>query len=474
MSRRILGPFNRVEGDLEVSIEVKAGQVQRAQVNSPMYRGYENMLVGQIPGDALVIVPRICGICSVSQSAAAAGALRQLAGAGARPDNAVWAEQLICACENLADHLTHFYLFFMPDFARAEYAQQPWFGAIEARFKAVQGSACREVSPARASFMHLMGLMAGRWPHTLCLQPGGSTKALNQAEILQLIVLLRQFRRFLQECVFGDALEAVAAISSLQALEHWRGQRRSDLALFLEVSHALGLERVGRATDGFISYGAYNQLFSSGIWDQGLAPLDLTQIDEDLSHAWMLGETRVPAQGYSIPDADKPGAYSWCKAPRYGGKVLETGALARQMVQGHPLLREMVLRWGASVQARVLARLLEIALVLPEMERWAQRLVPEQPWHQPMEPAQEGTVVGVTEAARGALGHWVSVKQGRISNYQIIAPTTWNFSPRDTRGVPGPLEQALVGLPAPDSPQMPLMVQHVVRSFDPCMVCTVH
>ena len=76
------------------------------------------------------------------------------------------------------------------------------------------------------------------------------------------------------------------------------------------------------------------------------------------------------------------------------------------------------------------------------------------------------------EAARGSLGHWITVNDGRIARYQIIAPTTWNFSPRDASGQPGPLEMALLGLPVGDT-ALPT-IQHVVRSFDPCMVCTVH
>ena len=78
------------------------------------------------------------------------------------------------------------------------------------------------------------------------------------------------------------------------------------------------------------------------------------------------------------------------------------------------------------------------------------------------------------EAAWGSLGHWVRIKNGRILNYQIIAPTTWNFSPRDSAGVPGALEQALVNAPVRDGEKDPVSVQHIVRSFDPCMVCTVH
>ena len=86
----------------------------------------------------------------------------------------------------------------------------------------------------------------------------------------------------------------------------------------------------------------------------------------------------------------------------------------------------------------------------------------------------EATSVGLVESARGALGHWLDLKGGRIHRYQIVAPTTWNFSPRDRDGKPGALEQALVGAPVGENERVPLAVQHVVRSFDPCMVCTVH
>ncbi|HMV19244.1 MAG TPA: nickel-dependent hydrogenase large subunit, partial [Rhodocyclaceae bacterium] len=80
MSRVVVGPFNRVEGDLEVSLDFTDGRVSAAYVNSPLFRGFEQILVGRDPTDALAIVPRICGICSVSQSAAAAAALADLAG----------------------------------------------------------------------------------------------------------------------------------------------------------------------------------------------------------------------------------------------------------------------------------------------------------------------------------------------------------------------------------------------------------
>ena len=189
----------------------------------------------------------------------------------------------------------------------------------------------------------------------------------------------------------------------------------------------------------------------------------------------MEGEGPLPPfSGVTAPLPDKEDAYTWCKAPRYANRVVETGALARQMVAGHPLVRELVARRGGSVLARVLARLLEIALVVPAMETWARALRPGEPYCHTVQLPDQADAVGLAEAARGSLGHWLRIHKGKLQNYQIIAPTTWNFSPRDRNGQPGALEQALVGTPVGEDDKTPLAVQHVVRSFDPCMVCTVH
>lgn len=109
--------------------------------------------------------------------------------------------------------------------------------------------------------------------------------------------------------------------------------------------------------------------------------------------------------------------------------------------------------------------------MLLKIDQWITEIQQSQPFinNQPL-PA-EGRGVGLTEAARGSLGHWLSYQGGKINHYQIIAPTTWNFSPRDQNDQPGALEQALIGINMADSPQQ---VQHVIRSFDPCMQCTVH
>ncbi|MFZ5559009.1 MAG: nickel-dependent hydrogenase large subunit [Pseudomonadota bacterium] len=482
MTRLVVGPFNRVEGDLEVTLEVRDGRVAEARVNSPLYRGFEQILCGKHPLDALVFAPRICGICSVSQSVAAATALAGLSGV-AVPANGRVAVNLMLAAENLADHFTHFYLFFMPDFARESYRGRPWFAAAARRFKAVEGSAAAEAIPARAAFLHLMGILAGKWPHTLAVQPGGSARPIERGEALRLIAILAEFRAWCERRLFGDALEAVAGLSSCAELDAWidaRPAEAGDFRLFLEIARDLDLAALGRADDCFLSYGTYPQadgpLFAAGVWDGGPGDVDAAAIREDLACSWMDGpvEPLHPSRGVTAPLADKPGAYSWCKAPRLAGRPMETGALARQVVAGHPLIRDLVAQAGGNVVARVVARLLEIARVLPAMERWVRELEPGAPFcgHAPL-PA-EGAACGLTESARGSLGHWLTVARGAIAGYQIVSPTTWNFSPRDAGGRPGPLERALVGAPAAAGEETPLAVQHVVRSFDPCMVCTVH
>ncbi len=472
MTRILVGPFNRVEGDLEISLDLEQGRVRSAYVNSPLFRGFEQILVGRAPLDALAIVPRICGICSVAQSAAAASALADAMGI-APTANGILSRHLITATENLADHLTHFYLFFMPDFARPAYAGYGWHGAVARRFAAIKGDAAAEVLPARAGFFRLMGFLAGRWPHSLAIQPGGSTRAIGAGERIRLLALLREFRSFLEKRLFGDSLANFGRLASKEELLAWAAGRPADFPAFLQAAVDLGLDRVGRAGDSFLSAGAYG-LFPAGVWQDGtISDLDPIAIDEDSSSAWLAaGRARHPAQGETVVDADKPGAYTWCKAPRYGGQTCEVGALARQLVAAHPLALDLVRRDGASVMARVLARMLELARVLPAMATWVQALQPGEPFCAHGEMPDEGSGTGLVEAARGSLGHWLSIKRGQIDRYQIIAPTTWNFSPRDANGQPGPLEQALIGLPAvPDA--LPT-IQHVVRSFDPCMVCTVH
>jgi hydrogenase large subunit len=343
---------------------------------------------------------------------------------------------------------------------------------------------------ARVRWFELMGTLGGKWPHTGGILPGGTSRALERSEVLRLLARLREMRGFLERTLFGTTLEELAQLDSLAALQAWQGRAAgSDLALFLEIAADVGLHHMGPGPSQYLSYGAYAQFgdghaLAQGVWDQAtqqVAPLDASLITEDSHSAWLADAPDKlplhPDQGLTVPQIDKPGAYTWNKAPRLGGAVIETGAIARQLVDGHALIRSAVAQYGGSVITRVLARLVEVARVLPMMEQWLLALQPREPFHAEHTMPERAQGVGLSEAARGALGHWLHIERGRIAHYQIVAPTSWNFSPRDAAGTPGALESALVGTPLQGEgaeASESAVVQHIVRSFDPCMVCTVH
>jgi hydrogenase large subunit len=480
MTRLIVGPFNRVEGDLELTLDIAEGRVAEARVATTLYRGFEQILVGRPAADALTIAPRICGICSLSQSMAAAAALRALTGVKP-PPNGELAANIAHAAENIADHLTHFYLFFMPDFARAFYAGEPWFAPVAVRFTAVSGAAAQEALPARARLLHVMGLIAGKWPHSLAIQPGGVTRALDLGEKMRLIAILSDFRAFLEKSLFAAPLEQVAAIATPEQLADF-AQGQGDFAAFLRLAESLRLETLGAVALPLISFGAYHSaqgaLFAAGLFEPRAAearPLPIGAIGEDVAFSYMHDSAADPARSVTLPDAERENAYSWAKAPRLAGAPAETGAVARQAVAGDPLMRALIAQaGGTNVFVRVVARVIEIARLTLAAEGWARSIRLKESFSEHGPAPAYGESIGMVEAARGALGHWLSVEKGVIQRYQIVAPTTWNFSPRDARGVPGPLEQALVGVETGAAGAKAPAIQHVVRSFDPCMVCTAH
>ena len=153
------------------------------------------------------------------------------------------------------------------------------------------------------------------------------------------------------------------------------------------------------------------------------------------------------------------------KAPRYSNAPYEAGPLARMWVNGD-------YQKGISVMDRHAARAQEALKVANALQSWVTQLSGGPVYNAYITPPS-ATAFGLTEAPRGALGHWLRITNGLIANYQVITPTCWNASPRDTAGVLGPLEKALIGTPVEDTTQ-PLEVLRVIHSFDPCLACAVH
>jgi len=240
-------------------------------------------------------------------------------------------------------------------------------------------------------------------------------------------------------------------------------------------------------------------------------PVDESKISEYVAHSWYRysggdGVAVPPAQGETEPNFTGPeppftqlntdGKYSWIKSPRYEDVVMEVGPLARMLVAyaaGQPRVKELVdtvlSKLGVGPEAlfstlgRTAARGIECLFLAEQIGNWVSELaaniahgdlrIHEGSMWNPDDWPKEAQGYGWHEAPRGALGHWVHIKDKQIANYQCVVPTTWNASPRDAKGQRGPYEQALLDTPIAD-PTKPLEILRTVHSFDPCIACAVH
>jgi Ni,Fe-hydrogenase I large subunit len=252
---------------------------------------------------------------------------------------------------------------------------------------------------------------------------------------------------------------------------------------------------IGKGYDNFLAYGVFpesgnNQghFLPAGIVLNGKSDAFIpAAITEDVKYSRFASVSGShPSQGDTIADPHKSDAYSWIKAPRYQKQPMEVGPLARMLVayhQGHAgckaLIDSALQQVGItpadlnSVMGRHAARALECKLVADHCGEWLDQLVPDQAGYNEFEIPSSGFGMGLTEAPRGALGHWISIENHKIASYQCIVPTTWNCSPRDDRGIASPVEKALEETPIANE-ENPIEAARVVRSFDPCIACAVH
>ena len=497
-------PLNRVEGDLELQVDIDDdGVVQQARSIGTMYRGIENLMTGRAPLDSLVITPRICGICTTSHLNAAAKALDMAYGVTI-PDNAQRLRNVTLMVEQVQNDLRQVFLLFMPDCTGPSYVQHPLFQEAVRRYQALKGETASQTVYETQKILEIIAILGGQWPHSSFMVPGGVVSVPSANDIAQCLHLLRQFRRWYEHRVLGCSLDQWQAVNSVNKLNSWLdaapAHQESELGFFLRFAFKAGLDRIGRGHGVFIScggpelpqatqvspYGRDGRFLPAGVWSHGsLAHLDHQGITEDVCCSYYQAEPTIqhPYEGSTIPEAvathPVAGAgdgrrYSWTKAPRYEGRPAETGALADMLVAQAPLFSDWVIQKGVSVMVRELARLARPAIVLQAMEQWLKEMVSDgSAYYRDYTKKVSAQGYGLVAAPRGILGHWVKIRNGRIVNYQVITPTAWNGSPMDQNGLRGPWEEAIVGTRVKD-PALPVEVEHIVRSFDPCLVCAVH
>jgi hydrogenase large subunit len=483
-------PLNRVEGDLEIHLELdRDNVVTQAKSVGTMYRGIENLMTGRGPLDSLVITPRICGICTTAHLNAAAKAL-DMACKVSIPADAHRLRNATLMVEQLQNDLRHLFLLFMPDFTRPRYRDQPLYQEALTRYRPLKGSATVEILRETKKLIEIIAILGGQWPHSSFMVPGGVVSVPSRSDVTQCRHILSSFRKWYEKRILGCTLDRWRTVATWDQLEEWLDEesahRESELGFFIRLGLSVGLDALGRGHDRFISAGGphlpqpggeLQRLFPAGIFTpQTTAALDPQKITEDVSHSFFKKTPEHPLESRTIADpySDDGRKYSWAKAPRYDGEPAETGPLADMLMADTPLFVSMVRSNGASVFIRELARMVRPAMILSAAQECVDGMsyTKAQFYTDTFKPLSAKSF-GTVTAPRGILGHWIHIHDGKIANYQVITPTAWNGSPRDKHGTPGPWEAAITGTAVQD-PDNPVEVEQVVRSFDPCLVCTVH
>lgn len=452
MTRRIIFPVTRIHEPLRVDVEIAGGRVTDAWVGGHLFRGWEPMMTGRDPRDAALFTQRICGICSSAHAVAASLAQRQAFGVEP-PPNGQHLTNLIFAADIIQNHLRHFYGLVLYDYVRGP-EMPPYLPRPKADYRLPQKTNDEILAHAKtaadmaARAHEMMAIFGAKAPHQQTIMPTGVTEGAVSERIMAYRAILREIRSFVEGVFLADVLTIA---------EHYKDYYT-----------------IGGGYGNFMSFGLFpspvtgKRAFDAGIvaGSGAVQPLDTAKITEDIRYSWYAqSEHSRPEEGATIPDRSKADAYSWSKAPRYDGRPVESGPLARGWLSGE-------WRRGISVMDRIIARAKETLKICRLAEEWLGLLIPGGPSLFPFTPPPQGSGAGLTDAMRGSLGHWFSYKNGKVTHYQIVTPTTWNFSPRDDAGRRGPVEEALIGTPA--ATDSLVEVGRVVRSFDPCFSCAIH
>ncbi len=499
-----LGPVTRIEGHLNVRTTVENGVVTDAQCMSEMFRGFEVFLQGRDPLDAQQITQRICGVCPYAHAIASSYAQEKAYKLNVPPNGRIL-HNLIQGANHLYDYLLHFYQLSALDFVdvtailsytgrdadllkvkqwvKAEldrnkpFPAAPFLPRLEGKYLADRDlniGALKhylEAMELQKKANRAAAIFGGKFPHSTGIFPGGCTQEARIDLIVAYQSLLSEVRQFIHDKYIPDVTAVAMAFP-----EYWR---------------------IGASKGGFLSFGLLpltpaldsKRLLAPGVlFDGQVSPVDLAKISQDVKYSKYSSPSRLPVRDSALtPAPHKEGAYSWAKAPRYAGKVVEVGPAARILIdyqQGHnPMVRDLVNKFAAlagittanlnSVLGRHLARAINAAVIADFLLAETERLEHGGPTMANLAVPQSGEGYGITEASRGALLHYLRMENQKIAKYECVVPTTWNASPRDDQGQPGAMESALIGTRVENAEEQIESVR-IVHSFDPCIACAVH
>jgi len=553
-TRVVVDPITRIEGHLRIEAQAENGRISNAWATSTQFRGIEVIMQGRDPRDAWAFTQRICGVCTVVHAVASCRAVEDALGITI-PPNASLIRNLVHGMQYIQDHVIHFYHLHALDWVDVVSALKadpagtaaiarkvsPWPNNSETHYRGVQerlkkfvaggqlgiftngywGHPAYKLPPEvnllavshylealdwQRDVIRLHTIFGGKNPHPNFLVGGmacainlDDTATINAERLTDVRDMITRAQEFVEQVYWPDIL-AIAGF-----YKDWAGIG-GGVRNYLTVGEFPDGE-VGETEKLYFPRGIVLDRDLTRVW-----PYDHTKVKEYITSSWYEysagddaglhpweGETSAKYQGPPTPwkylqDSPK---YTWMKAPRYDGRVMEVGPLARALVgyaAGHEDIRAMVkevldrLQVGPealfSTLGRVAARGMETVLLARRMNVWYDRLVDRirngdsktfngERWEPSSWPAKSQGY-GYLDAPRGALGHWVQIENGKISRYQCVVPSTWNCSPRDAQGQMGPYEAALVDNHPLVRPEQPLEILRTIHSFDPCMACGVH
>lgn len=545
--RVIVDPITRIEGHLRIEVEMADdGTVKDAYSSSTAFRGMELIMKDRDPRDVGLFAQRICGVCTYHHYERGIEAAESAYNVRI-PPNAQLVRNLLWIGQALQDHPTHFYQLHSMDWwdvisalgadpERAvevahRYHPTPYNASVSHYTRVLQrltrfaesgqlgpfangywGHPKYRLSPEENLVMashyldnlavqrlaaQMDAILGGKNPHPQSLVVGGVTSvrdAVSAHRLGEYRFLLAQVKDFVERAYLPDLVML--------------GERYREEAL---AGHGGGLRN-------YMSFGAlpldtepwqFRQLyFPRGIvLDRDLTtvhPVDPMKIAEEVTHSWYTytqgdstllhpyqGETNPRYTGFNEDHTLKvEEKYSWLKAPRYEGKAMEVGPLARLIVgyaAGHQEIRQAMTEytdrlgvpfefWYSTV-GRTVARGLNALLIARQGVGFLEQLAAnvgrgDERFFSPYQ-VRDGEGFSATEVPRGSLSHWLRVRGGRVENFQAVVPSTWNASPRDAQGQRGAYEESLIGQPVHD-PMQPLEILRTVHSFDPCLACAVH
>jgi hydrogenase large subunit len=449
-----INPLTRISGFLEIQVRVENKKVIEAKSSGLLFRGFEKMLIGRSPLDTIYFTERICGICSTAHSVTAALALEDALQVYPN-ENDKMLRDIIHGWEFIQNHLRHFYLYTLPDFIKTPDIQPVYSGGNydlrlpEELNKKLSEHYLEAIKYSRLAHQGL-AVLGGKVPHNHGVFIGGVTEALNAESYIHLKSLISEIKSF----ITNHMLEDVYTIA-----QYYRDYFT-----------------MGKGSGNLMTYGIYDAYKEANltyvkpkVYINGqLQPFNPSNITENIYNSWYEGETLQSNifEENTVPDMNKSQAYSWVKAPRYEGSAVEVGPLARMILSGNYENK-------VSMMDRTIARVLEAKKIIEIMEGLLEK-VNFQPVNQRKYEIPLSTRGGgLTDTTRGALGHWISIDNKKISHYNIITPSVWNCSPTDSRGVPGVIEQALLGTEVQNL-ENPVEIGRIVRSYDPCISCATH